>query len=57
MNFLCLISKFSLFKLEDLILRKISNDFNAEVEVGLTPGKDDKLKYAESPPFEAGSDD
>ncbi len=44
LNFLCLIAKFPLFKLFDLIRRKIYNDFNAEDEDRLTPFKDDKLK-------------
>ena len=44
LDFLCLISKFSPFKLFDLLLRKIIWIFNAEDEDRLTPFKDDKLK-------------
>jgi len=55
LDFLCLTTKFSLFKLFDLIRREILNDFNAEVEAGLTPCKTDKLEELKLSKYKAQS--
>ena len=44
LNFLCLTSKFLVFKLLDLKCRKILYNLNAEDEGRLSPFEDDKLK-------------
>ena len=48
--------KFADLKFYDLKRMEFWADFWEKDVAGLSPGKDDKLKYAEITPFEVGSD-